>query len=110
MFVTSVLESEQQLAENPWEVCPIDLIDDQKELHLGKLNGLLHQLQEHSLLDLIGEVAPLVHCGSNPLDEILIGVGGVELDDLDCTPVITGQKLSERLGDECLPSTGWTLE
>ena len=77
--MVSVFEEEKQFAEDLGQVRPVDLIYDQNECFLGVGGGLFGQPFEGPVL----EFERAVFSGPPAFDEVLIGVGGVELDELD---------------------------
>ena len=64
------LDQHQQFAENPGEISPVDLIDDEDERCVRLLLGPLAELEEHPVPQ--SEAAFFVR--SPALDEVLVGV------------------------------------
>ena len=101
------LDQHEELAEDPRQVSPIDLVDDEDVGGTRPLSGALAELQEHAFPQ--GEAARFI--GPVALDEVLVGIGLVELDHLDRGVVLPSREApGDAAGDKGLADSGRPLE
>ena len=109
-LVAPVLQEEVELSEDLGDVAPVDLVDDENE---GGIRDWPRPPRRSNAagpaLSLKPAWPPGVSVGRKPFDEVLVGVGWVELDDLEVAAVLS-TVLGDALGDVGLAGAGRALE
>ena len=112
-LLVAVLQQEIQLPEDLGDVSPVNLVYHQKVLGIGIFLcipfSLLSGAQQRPVLQLESRLPSCKQGGTEPLHEVLVGVGRVELHQGD--PLLRpGQMLGQFLCDVRLPRPRRPLE
>ncbi len=103
-----VLEQEVQLAEDLGQVRPVDLVDDEDEGEVALFGCFGNEAPERTRLQLEADRAVIRGPGPVTLEEVLIGIGGMELNQPHLLQ--SDQVRRQFPGNECLPGARRAIE
>ena len=81
--LVAVLEQEVELSEHLGDLAAVDLVDDEEVLVVRIILRFLRRFEQWAVPELESRL-PVLHLGwAEAPYEVLVGVGGVELDESD---------------------------
>jgi len=106
--LVAVLQQEVQLAEHLGQVRPVDLVDDQDVGRGGVGPGYLSEVAERPGAQRERQRSAATWFGPEAFEEVLVGVGRVELDELN--RAVVGQVTGQFAGEVSLAGPGRPIE